>query len=222
MPVNHEIQLKSYFVVPEATPIYMNAHSTETEPGIKVTIIRNLQHHKVSSQFAIHAHIVDKIFEDRGDDPRNVAYVQVCPPGNKFLPYDKEKIRMVYSVEAFLNILRVFRAEFDAWELKVEEMKRRMDTAKEKITYDGCISFKGPAEMYLMAIVEESSSYQLKLDFIYKHAMNKKHCIIHYTIPEYETLNLPPLPIYQLTINLDQITKILMYKESTPGKRRRQ
>ena len=210
---SYNIQFCAYNSIPEETPIYMTVKATETEPGVKVSIFRNVHIHKPPAEFEIHNAIVEKISQNLPEEGhRDVAYIQICPPGKQFKKYDKEETKMVVNCKAYENILIAFLNHYKDFQAEVANAKMCGETSK---VTEGTISYTGPATIHYMATIEDSPEFTLKVDFCYKPTKDLQTCILFYSFKELETIDLPPQPFMRLALDIQRLRINLKYKEAS-------
>jgi len=210
---NYNIQFCAYNSIPEETPIIMKVRATETDPGVKVSIFRNVQYHRPPAEFHIHDAIVEKICQKLPEEEnRDVAYIQICPPGKQFKKYDKEETKMVVNCKAYENILIAFLNHYKDFQNEIATSKK---LGESSTVTEGTISYIGPATIHYMATIEDCLEFQLKLDFCYKPAKDLQTIILFYSFKELETIDLPPQPFMRLALDIQRLRFNLKYKEAT-------
>ena len=219
MSFNHKLQHFAYNSIPESTPITMTVNSTADEQGIKVSIFKNIKKYKIPSPYHIHSSYIDKIYANTPEStPRDVAFIQICPQGMDFEPYDKEKIKMVVTLKAYINILTCFNKYYSTWQEEIAVFKAESNG----IHHEGTISYGGHASMHMGSIIEETPDFQLKVDFCFNYGKNTEYIILFYSFKEFETVILPPLGFLELASDLSKLNNLLKYKDVRDRKRSRQ
>lgn len=206
------------------SPLFLTLNSTDKEEGVKVTFLRQWDPNHLPEEFRIHEKIVDQLFRDAPTAPRDLAFLQFCPPGKAFLPYDKEKDKFVLTISAFMSLVRAFRSDFQIWEHRLEHLKKSMKEGKDKYNINEVLSFSGYGDIYLVATIKEKSHYTLLLELFWKqNDPDRQNLILTYTkIAGVQFVNLSPASMARLAQQQECLLEALGYKEDRPRKKSRQ
>lgn len=88
--------------------LYHMVGSTETDWGMKSTIIKN-NNKAVPLNYIKHGHVYEKLFTCRPDYPTDVVFIQVSMPGHAFQTYEAETHCIAITANAYLRLLEFVR-----------------------------------------------------------------------------------------------------------------
>ena len=229
-----EFSVQIYYKPALNSTLFLTLEPTETEPGIKVTVLRQWPcEMPLPPEFQTHAKVVDQLFSDP-NELRNVVFLQIVPAAgaggaqgtiSKFVPYDREKEKFPLTLSSFLALMKTFaKSEFKHWEAQLEQIQKNMMSGIERFPINSTLSFSGMGDIYLVATIKEKSHYSLLLEIMWKHLdVEKRSLILAYTkIKDIQHMNLDPLAMCRLAREHDSLLVALGYKEERGRKRSRQ
>ena len=188
----------------------------------KVTDFPRHQH----NEFAVHNHIVKKLFEDRPGKAlkKDVAYLKVSSMGKAFESYDREKNRLVMILPAYFELLRFFKTEYRMVLNRMESDYRSMMEGTDWFSLCPTISFRGPADTVFSTVLDSSNGFDLKLTMTNRLEMGKKNIVLHYTDESMGRLSLPGEVMEVLAKDMTFLEGLSNgeYKESSVAKKSRQ
>lgn len=220
----NDFRLEVHVRPTDISPLYAISPSTATEAGIKVTILRHWPPNYLPDELVCEKKTADHLFRETPEEKRNMVFLQFCPPGHPFLPYDKEKERIVLTVPAFLSLLRVFRnCNFQRWEQEMDQLKRRVDEAKEMFKISPLLSFSGAGDVVLAGTLQERN-HTLVLETTWKYQELERKCLVlsYANLKDSRPANLCVEGLAKVGKEYDRLEELLDYKEGRPRKRARQ
>ena len=209
----------------DVSPLYAIEMATPTEVGVKATVLKYWPPDHLPDEFACEKRVVDHLFRETPGERRNIVFLQFCPPGRPFLPYVKEREKMVMTVPSFLSLLRVFRdGTFLNCELKMRDVRKTVEEGKELIRISPLLSFSGAGDVVLAGTLRESG-HTLVLDTEWKYQdAERNSLVLKYTdLPmDYLPLDICPAAMAKVALEYNRFEELLGYKEGRPSKRIRQ
>jgi len=179
-------------------------------------------------EFAVHASLVKKLFEDRSGGGKNlrrdVAYLQVSLPGKTFETYDREKYRLPITVNAYFEVLKFFKQEYRMVENRMEADYKTMMERKNWLSLCPSISFRGGADIEFKLPVDVSNSFTLNLVVRKVYETGKKCIFLEYSDASMGKIPLPATGMAELAKDHSFLSGLCNgdYKESMINKRSRQ
>ena len=214
-----EFTLKVFYKPTTNTTIYLTIPPTKTEYGFKVTFLRKCL--DLPDEFKIHQTIVDHLYKDKpSEQARDLAFIQSCPPREDFESYDKQKDKFVMTIPQFICLVKVFVSNYKLWEHRMEHLKKQMKEGVTKYPLNDSMTFSGPADIYIVATIQEKSFYSLLLELMYNQEKNTQTLVLAYSKIEGSTvLTLFPSVMDKVVDKLDTLLESLGYIEASPRKK---
>lgn len=166
----------------------------------------------------------DSLFPTSFNDPRDVTFLQVSPPGRVFEDFDKERERFVMTTNAFLLLLdflnRNFQKTLDQMSPRVNPFEAR--NPGERVDIGNNFFIESEGGVVQKQVLEERKEYKLYITFNYQSIPRRTFVFLQYEKPEKsDFIEIPVTPALKMASQIEQIKYLFRVQTICPPKKRR-
>lgn len=192
--------------------------STEHDHGIMVHL-----HKDISSglplQFAKSMHIVDQMFAERPNFPKDVAFLQISPPATVFATYQEEAQTFVLTIAAYLKMLEMFRSDYHLVMKRMDSDVAKIKDQTDWVKLTPTIQTTTISNIVYKNTIDIANNFNLDLVVIRNVESNQTNAFLKYTDDSMGSIALPVLTAVNMSKDRPVLTSLLDYKDNAARKR---
>lgn len=193
--------------------------ATEHEHGVMVHLQKDISSGGLPAQFIKSNHTIDQMFAERPTFPKDVAFIQICPPATVFSTYQEEVNTFALTIAAYLKVLEVFRSDFHLVMKRMDSDVAKIKDQSDWVKLTATIQTSTVSNIVYKNSVDLANNFNLELIIIRNVETNRTQACLKYSEESMGSCILPTLTMANLCKDRPVLTNLLDYKDTASRKR---